>query len=208
MVQKVLDSYDKSVVFLYLLTLAMVCFWVFGTHFKTLFCDVVRRSGAITGREGMFFVAVGLCLLSVVSLFIANVKVVTFENMWQLSKLGDESDVTWTLNMFEMDLGTHRGICLNGTSPPQNKTWPWYINHTDTPPNPVLDNVNIKFLALYFPQWYPASVNGNKDDWRYFHNPEFTHNRESILITRPLNNIYYDPRCMEQRHTQAAPDKK
>lgn len=122
---------------------------------------------------------------------------------------GDEAVVSWTLNMFEMDIGKHRGICLNGhTGPQQNKTWPSYIDYMDTPPNPDLNNVNIKFLALYFPQWYPIPENNNLDDWRYFYNPEFTRNARSILITRPLNNIYYDPRCLEHRRTQAALAKK
>ena len=111
--------------------------------------------------------------------------------------------------MFKMDLGTHRGICLNGTlTPHQEKIWPWYIDHHNPPPNPEVNSSNIKFLALYFPQWYPAPENGDVDDWRYFHNPNFTINRHHNIMTRPLNNIYYDPRCFEQRRTQAALAKK
>jgi hypothetical protein len=151
----------------------------------------------------------GLCLFSLVSLFFSTV--VTVEKVdihGQSAVLGTENGVTWTLNMFEMDLGTHRGICLNGTSPTHHKSWPQYIDHPDPPPNPELDTVRIKFLALYFPQWYPAAENDYKDDWRFFYNPNFTHNRNKAPMTRPLNNVYYDPRCAEVRRTQAALAKK
>ena len=68
----------------------------------------------------------------------------------------------------------------------------------------VRDNVKIKFLALYFPQWYEDPLNRNVNGWTYFRNPNFTHNANSLLIDRPLNHIYYDPRCMEHRRTQGA----
>ena len=72
----------------------------------------------------------------------------------------------------------------------------------------VRDNVKIKFLALYFPQWYEDPLNRNVNVWTYFRNPNFTHNANSLLIHRPLNHIYYDPRCMEHHHTQGALAKK
>ena len=123
--------------------------------------------------------------------------------------LGVSTNVTWTLNMFEMDFDTHRKICLTGQSPLQNDTWPWKIDHTGSVSDPaVRDNVKIKFLGLYFPQWYEDPLNHNVNDWNYFRNPNFTHNANSLLIHRPLNHIYYDPRCLEHRRTQAALAKK
>ncbi|KAI2495225.1 Glycosyltransferase WbsX [Fragilaria crotonensis] len=194
--------------FVCLLAVSVVCFWLFGTPFEALLSYVVRNGGAIPRCGGVFMFAIAVVLFNFVSFSIDHQKLVTDVEKWQLSRLRDESNVTWTLNMFEMDLGTHRDICLNGTNPPQNKTWPWYIDHPDPPPNPVLDKVDVKFLALYFPQWYPSPVNDNLDDWRYFQNPNFTMNRNSVFMSRPLNNIYYDPRCLEQRRTQAALAKK
>jgi Glycosyltransferase WbsX len=125
--------------------------------------------------------------------------------------LPGERKVSWTLNMFEMDLDTHRSICSkNRTIPPPNNTWPWYINNPDKQPSPLVDDsVKIKFLAYYFPQWFPDPRNGGGvNDWIFFQNPNFTHNANSLLIHRPLNHIYYDPRCLEHRRTQAALAKK
>ena len=133
-----------------------------------------------------------------------------FENLLETYQSTDGSDVSWTLNMFEMDHDKHKLICLTGgTGTQPNHTWPSYINHPDPPPDPAIrDNVKIKFLALYFPQFYRDPLNKNISDWDYFQNLNFTHNVNKVRMHGPLNSIYYDPRCLEHRRTQAALAKK
>ena len=169
-----------------------------------------QRSSASIRRAGI------LCLLSFLVagnfIFLSsfNDVMVLLKTRFAENQTTVESDVTWTLNMFEMDYETHQVICSKGAnSTPPVHTWPSYIDHPDPPPNPAIrDNFNIKFLALYFPQFYRDPLNKNINDWDYFQNSNLTHNANSVHIHRPRNNIYYDPRCLEQRRTQAALAKK
>jgi dTDP-glucose 4,6-dehydratase/UDP-glucose 4-epimerase len=116
-------------------------------------------------------------------------------------------------NVFEMTPSEYKGICNksgNGAVPfSGEREWPAYIDYYSKADNVAqAKQSKIKFLALYFPQWYPAPVNNYKDDWVYFQNPNFTHNSYNIKITRPQNHIFYDSRCTELRRSQAALAKK
>jgi len=122
------------------------------------------------------------------------------------------------LNHFELGLAMHRDICWNGKDESAlvasenftfaSTSWPLIIEYPKRPPDPTFDPSRLKFLALYFPQWYPAPENKMFDDWRYFQNPNLTHNHNHVPLFRPLNNMYYDSRCHGIRKTQAALAKK
>lgn len=133
---------------------------------------------------------------------------------------------TTALNHFELNLTMHRDICWNdrnaeddgdvidsimksSTTTSTGSSWPLTIAYPKRPPDPTFDDPSrLKFLALYFPQWYPAPENNMHDDWAYFQNPNFTHNHHHVPIFRPRNNMYYDSRCYGIRKTQAALAKK
>ena len=125
--------------------------------------------------------------------------------------------VKWTPNIFEMDPAVLRRLCQSSNNQSEDflvalnsteKSWPNYIDFTDSareqPVKAALDDGQVRFAALHFPQWYPDPINNMLDDWRYFQNPNFTHNRNGIPMLRPKGHIYYDQRCIATRKAQAA----
>lgn len=159
------------------------------------------------------FKQIVLLLLMVILAFIYSLRCSNlFDNTHSPSRPLYET----TLNHFELDLSQHQNICNYENQLHMNEhEYKDNINLTDkmitypnTPPDPKLNASHVKFLALYFPQWYPAIENDMKDDWIYFQNPNFTHNSLYVPLARPKNGIYYDSRCYGLRKTQAALAKK
>ena len=170
-------------------------------------------------RKKSFTVGIFCLLAAVLILMSSYLSSLVLELHPQTEALDTSSDLLGfkkTLNHFELDLLTHRRVCRNGdvskeyeTAVTQNvSSWPRVITYRNPEPDPVLVTSRVKFLALYFPQWYPAPENGMKDDWRYFQNPNFTQNKARVPMMRPRNHLYYDPRCYGLRKTQAALAKK
>jgi hypothetical protein len=115
------------------------------------------------------------------------------------------------VNHFEFNKEQHLDHCsessksLKGKFGELSERWPNYIKPTGTRHGKnAFDERRLRFLALYFPQWYPAPENQMTDDWRYFYNKSFSHNYLGQPIFRPQNNLYYDSRCKGIRTSQAA----
>ena len=109
-------------------------------------------------------------------------------------------------NVFEMNTSTLHEMCdgnrtfdfvLTPESP--DESWPNLFSPIESVP---AEGTHVRFMALHFPQWYADPINGMLDDWRYFQNPNFTHNIKNIPIVRPRGHIYYDNRCRAVRRTQ------
>ena len=126
--------------------------------------------------------------------------------------------VKWTPNIFEMDPTVLRRLCQNSNTAQSEdfsvalnsteKSWPNYIDFTDSrreqSDEAALDDGQVRFAALHFAQWYPDPINNMTDDWRYFQNPNFTHNKKGFPVLRPKGHVFYDQRCIATRKTQAA----
>lgn len=152
------------------------------------------------------------CLsFTLLALWVATMSVLTNLIHSEKGRLLQPTTTSRCLNYFELDLARSTHHCSRSTLDSldlvalNESHWIDYpSNHSD----PVLSSSEIKFLALYFPQWYPATENNMMDDWRYFSNPNFTQNRLGHPIFRPRNHLYYDSRCRGIRETQAALAKK
>ncbi len=109
-------------------------------------------------------------------------------------------------NVFEIDRNILHDICdgnithdfvLTPESP--DESWPDLFSPIESVP---ADGNHVRFMAIHFPQWYPDPANDMLDDWRFFQNPNLTHNYNSVPIARPRGHIYYDNRCRAVRRTQ------
>jgi hypothetical protein len=112
------------------------------------------------------------------------------------------------LNHFELDADERQRICTYEKSSILHPNW-WPHNikvKKKTQEQTALNYSTLKFLALYFPQWYPAPENDDMDDWRFFTN--LTHNSMGHPLYGPMNGARYDSRCKNVRETQAALAKK
>lgn len=75
-------------------------------------------------------------------------------------------------------------------------------NQTSHTPHPLTAE-DTYFFALYFPQFYPSADNNNDSDWKYFRTDALRANAYGHPISRPQNHIYYDPRHIHTRASQA-----
>lgn len=135
-------------------------------------------------------------------------------------------DAPWSLangrsaviNHFELDFNARQAISNDEdtfhTSYAGNfsNRWPIIIESFPVDAEGVnkatFESTKLKFVALYFPQWYPAPENNMLDDWRYFSNENFTRNYVGQRMFRPRNHVYYDSRSKNVRATQGALAKK